>query len=304
MQLWMISTLTVTGNTITNCNRGMDLAFQDSNPMNASIHENVISGSTEYGIKTWAGDFSTGPAVTSVDATRNWWGAADGPSGDASGSGDAIYGAIDYAPWYTDVNLTTLGGDGTFQGMINAAIAGSTIQIPSGTYSETIEIGDGNLVDGITLTGDPSDMPVITGGVHTSNSSAISGWTFENMIIRGTAPGQGAVFEMDNGGACSNLSLVNVTIDGEGQNVHGFLGQGLTGTFSVIDCTIENIGNWAAFDTDSGGGIGDDGLEALVFTGNTIRNNDGAVALRGAAQPRGVARRRVLGRHQIASTNP
>jgi hypothetical protein len=101
----MISTLTVTGNTITNCNRGMDLAFQDSNPMNASIHENVISGSTEYGIKTWAGNFTTGPAVTSVDATHNYWGSPDGPSGDASGSGDAIYGAIDYAPWYTDVNL-------------------------------------------------------------------------------------------------------------------------------------------------------------------------------------------------------
>ena len=33
---------------------------------------------------------------------------------------------------------------------------------------------------------------------------------------------------------------------------------------------------------DSGGGIGDDGLTGFVFTNNVVRNNDGAIALRGA----------------------
>lgn len=36
-----------------------------------------------------------------VDARWNWWGSADGPSGEASGAGDAIYGNIDYEPFQT-----------------------------------------------------------------------------------------------------------------------------------------------------------------------------------------------------------
>jgi len=34
-----------------------------------------------------------------IDATMNWWGACDGPSGDGPGSGDAVFGNINYTPW-------------------------------------------------------------------------------------------------------------------------------------------------------------------------------------------------------------
>ncbi len=37
-----------------------------------------------------------------INAEDNWWGAADGPSGDGSGSGDAVDGStIDFGPWLT-----------------------------------------------------------------------------------------------------------------------------------------------------------------------------------------------------------
>ena len=107
--------------------------------------------------------------------------------------------------------------------------------------------------------------------------------TFSNMVIRGAAAGQSGVFEMDNGGNISDLTLDNVTIDGEGTaGRHGMLGQGITGIFTVTGSTFENIANWAVLDSDSGGGIGDDGLTGFVFTDNIVRNNDGAIALRGA----------------------
>ncbi|MGB9956395.1 right-handed parallel beta-helix repeat-containing protein [Haloferax prahovense] len=47
---------------------------------------------------------------------RNWWGATDGPSGVANGSGDAATGNLSVTPYYTDSALTTLStasaGDG------------------------------------------------------------------------------------------------------------------------------------------------------------------------------------------------
>jgi hypothetical protein len=36
-----------------------------------------------------------------INAELNWWGAADGPSGDGPGSGDAVFGPVDYTPWLT-----------------------------------------------------------------------------------------------------------------------------------------------------------------------------------------------------------
>jgi parallel beta-helix repeat protein len=56
------------------------------------------------------------------EATRNWWGSCDGPSGDFSGSGDAASGNLVVEPYYTDAAQTTLsnetsspcGGSATF----------------------------------------------------------------------------------------------------------------------------------------------------------------------------------------------
>jgi hypothetical protein len=61
----------------------------------------------------------TGPALNATDssstgdATRNWWGAADGPSGDFSGSGVAAAGNVAIRPYYTDAGLTTLSDAGS-----------------------------------------------------------------------------------------------------------------------------------------------------------------------------------------------
>jgi hypothetical protein len=55
---------------------------------------------------------ATGAAIEG-DATYNYWGASDGPSGDFDGSGDAAVGNLRVKPYYTDANRTTLSGGST-----------------------------------------------------------------------------------------------------------------------------------------------------------------------------------------------
>ena len=57
----------------------------------ASIANSEMFGNTGDGLNS-----SSSGTVTAID---NWWGAADGPSGDASGSGDQIVGTATYEPF-------------------------------------------------------------------------------------------------------------------------------------------------------------------------------------------------------------
>ena len=58
---------------------------------------------------------SNNEASGSLDAARNYWGAADGPGGNGPGSGGEIAGsgAVEFEPWYADEDLTTLNFGGS-----------------------------------------------------------------------------------------------------------------------------------------------------------------------------------------------
>ncbi|MBA7560337.1 hypothetical protein ES708_01962 [subsurface metagenome] len=92
-------------NTITlNVGRGIWL-FEWGN--NNPIHHNNIygntgvipDGNTDYGgiEACWPG--KTEVEFTEVDATNNWWGATNGPSGFGPGDGDAVSDYVDFANW-------------------------------------------------------------------------------------------------------------------------------------------------------------------------------------------------------------
>jgi len=71
--------------------------------LNNTISGNNISGNTN--------GFVIGDLVhqtTTVIAESNWWGDISGPSGEGSGSGDAVSTNVDYTPWCTDVHCTQL----------------------------------------------------------------------------------------------------------------------------------------------------------------------------------------------------
>ena len=83
----------IVDNTIVNNDEGIRLATGGFD-----VHRNVIDGNDGYGMRV---GFTDSEGLT--NATCNWWGAADGPSGYADGSGDGVIQEADevvqFAPW-------------------------------------------------------------------------------------------------------------------------------------------------------------------------------------------------------------
>ena len=126
--------------------------------VNAIINYNSITGNTGYAI-----DAST--LTTSVDATDNWWGSANGPTHagntfNVGSQGDAVSGNVDYCPWYdTDMTgasfapVTTTAPVDSFasiQAGVNAASPGSTVNVAAGTYTEAVTINKSLTLRGAT----------------------------------------------------------------------------------------------------------------------------------------------------------
>jgi hypothetical protein len=57
-----------------------------------------VTGNNIYGNSP---NGATNKAGAALDATSNWWGATDGPSGAGPGSGDAVSANVTFAPWLT-----------------------------------------------------------------------------------------------------------------------------------------------------------------------------------------------------------
>ena len=101
-----------------------------------SIHNNTISGNDD-GIFNDSGN-------SELDVTNNWWGDASGPSGESLGLGDSVSLNIDFNPWYTDVEMTTLASstkaitsfnftDPSVAGTVDEITHNITLTVPNGT---------------------------------------------------------------------------------------------------------------------------------------------------------------------------
>jgi hypothetical protein len=65
------------------------------------VSQSILTGGKEGAFDAW-------DAKLTVNASYNYWGAADGPSGQFNGSGGEAGGNIMVSPWYTDASMTTL----------------------------------------------------------------------------------------------------------------------------------------------------------------------------------------------------
>ncbi len=121
--------ITVSNNKLlNNTNDAIDVwnyGYGDPSPTDVEIHYNDIYGN---GWGLWTDDLQT----DTVDATNNYWGANDGPSGDGPGSGDSVVGNVDYTPWLRRTESDT--GDALVYFTPGASPAEWRIVIPSKGY--------------------------------------------------------------------------------------------------------------------------------------------------------------------------
>ena len=244
--------------------------------------------------------YAFGSTMTSIqDASRNWLGTFEPTEIEALfdgyidftpwlGSGDdsqpSVAGFQPYFDevWIDDDSPQTDGGNRIDEAV--SILTGTTVHIAPGTYSESMIFPSAFDRDGLIFTGDASDLPVITGGVHFLQTAQIDGITFENLYFKGVAPGSDMVVDMDNSGTVNDMALDNCVIDAENTpNRYGFGGQNLSQSFSITNTEFKDILGWAVMDLESGSGDGGSNLPLTIvtFANNNVHQVNGSIALRG-----------------------
>lgn len=168
------------------------------------VRFNQLEAGSAYGLGAVAMNFGT----ATLDAQKNFWGDATGPSGQGSGVGSTAVGSgtVDFTPWYatstttiTTENVTVDTGlagtsddiaySDTIQGGLDAASATNTVTVAAGTYVE-------DLVIPMAL----NDLDLVGAGAGSS-------------IIQGIAVNPQASFP---------LAAPNINVLASGVKIHGF----------------------------------------------------------------------------------
>jgi hypothetical protein len=87
-------------NTIRHWVRGIHEQRNKGRVVDTTANQNCIEKNSAYG--ALVDGLTAGPP--NMDATNNWWGDKNGPSGVGPGNGDAVSTFVDYSPWATKKN--------------------------------------------------------------------------------------------------------------------------------------------------------------------------------------------------------
>jgi PGF-pre-PGF domain-containing protein len=226
-----------------------------------------------------------------LDATLNWWGAANGPGGVGSGDGANVSDNVRYAPWL-DAPAAN-GGQPTaavrnqrsgtyhptFQHGIERALPGDTLLAQSGTYHGSINVTD---VENVTVLADgtvelePTSM--ITWDVGSSSQQsretpirvvdsedlAFDGITFDFGQVKDPNEEFAGILYWNSTGALRNNRIGNTSTAGVHEQTTIFQAEGYThdDRASVI---VEN---------NSYRNTGRQGLVTHGYVDATVRNNE------------------------------
>jgi len=169
--------ITVTKNLINNFVNGVSI-HDGSNTMGGiqpnslvKVNRNDLSANTSYG-------FQSGPATES-DGTCNWWGAADGPSGEGPGMGTAVSTDVDFTPWLYSDDLDGecyIGGTIT---IVKEAVGGELVDF-------TFDVSWSG--DNVVLKGGESyvtDPPLPEGNYSITEINLPTGWSQQSATCEG-----------------------------------------------------------------------------------------------------------------------
>jgi len=169
----------VIGNSVMNNNQtGIDVSnFWNYEPTGTGIHHNIIVGNRENGVENYN-------VYHSINATNNWWGANNGPSGQGSGSGDAITDNVIYDPWIVlcaNADPPEIAADGRSTSTITAEMTANSDGVDTSSQ--------GHIPDGteIHITTERGSI-----GSGTTNRSAINGRATAT-LTSSTTPGTATV---------------------------------------------------------------------------------------------------------------
>jgi len=90
--------VTVKANNFTGNHRGIYVWPDQTELKGITVNFNNIAANSFSGVRNEGGE--------TLDATRNWWGDASGPSGEGLGQGDAVTGDVDFEPWLGAATVT------------------------------------------------------------------------------------------------------------------------------------------------------------------------------------------------------
>ncbi len=220
----------ITGDTIGGFLRGIQ-ADALATGIDIDVDMCDLAGNSSDGLLNGAG-------AAVIDATHNWWGAADGPSGTGRGSGVAVSPYVTFSPWWEDAAMTTLRyGDTQF--VTDKVIGpGETFRvygvatIGDGTTGPTWTVNDGTLeVDGLVLT-DGASLVVRNGKLilHTSAGTTVIEGTFTIFDSWGTV-----YFEEDTTVDGDMLALVSHLVFSDGVTLT------VNGSLTLDGCVMEGL---------------------------------------------------------------
>ena len=226
----------VEGNTFTGNDLGIYVFNTQTTLTGITVNFNNIAGNSRYGVWNQGGE--------TLDATKNWWGDASGPSERGSGDGDAVSTKVLYSPWLgaePGSEPMTWGVDTTsyIQDAIDEADPGDTIIVTEGEYEEDL-----NIDKSLTLhSAGGIEMTTITGSVSIELDAEVVFFGGDDV---------GLTVNADDGDFAISLSINNKSEVSISHNVLAGAVDGITTRGGLLDNSTVTIEDNQIHENDYG----------------------------------------------------